>query len=72
MKDRIIRILPHINIILSLVFITLMILDWFNPYMGFLSNSISFKVLIFFGIVSIINSIILIILEKNKIRTNFF
>lgn len=66
MKEKIVKILPHINIILSIVFIILMILDWFNPYMGFLTNKISSKILIIFAIISIVNSVVLILYEKNK------
>ena len=35
------RIVPHSIIVLSLVFLTFIVLDWYNPLMGFLSNTSS-------------------------------
>ena len=33
------RIVPHAIIVLYLVFLTFIVLDWYNPLMGFLSNT---------------------------------
>ena len=63
-KNILIKVLPHINIILGIAFIIIIILDWFNPNMGFLVNKISIKLLIIFCIISIINGLTLIIKRR--------
>ena len=35
------RILPHVCIVLSLTVLVLLILNLFNPFMGFLSSAVS-------------------------------
>lgn len=61
MMNRIVRILPHITIILSLMFITFWILDIYNPLMNFVNNSISHVLLLVFCIISLITSMISIV-----------
>lgn len=62
------KIIPHIAIILTAMMITLFILDYLNPLMGFLSRNIS-KIVIILWITSIIATIIsaiISIIHKTK------
>lgn len=63
---KIIRILPHINIILAVLFITLWVLDKLNPIMNFINNSISNILLIIFFIISMANSVLFIAYERKN------
>ena len=49
-------IVPHALIVLSLVFLTFIVLDWYNPLMGFLSNTSSTTLLAALCTLSILNS----------------
>ena len=60
MKQRLKNVLPHINIILGVVFLILTILDWYNPTKGFLTNQISVVLFIAFCMSSIANAIMMI------------
>ncbi|HEX3022122.1 MAG TPA: hypothetical protein VHP81_07005, partial [Lachnospiraceae bacterium] len=64
LMKRVIRILPHSLIILSAMFITFWILDIMNPAMNFINNGISNKLLLLFCILSIINSILTVALDR--------
>ncbi|NLN03450.1 MAG: hypothetical protein GX166_01285 [Clostridiaceae bacterium] len=61
---KILFILPNLVVILSLIFITLWILNIFNPGMNFLGNKISSILLIVFFVLSLINAIATIVLER--------
>ncbi|HWT74218.1 MAG TPA: hypothetical protein VN258_05790 [Mobilitalea sp.] len=61
---RIIRILPHITIILSLMFITFWILDIYNPLMNFIGSDISKVLLLIFCIAALITSILAVALDR--------
>ena len=50
------RLLPHLTISLALCFLTLLVLDWYNPLMAFITNAISTKILAIFCVVSIVTS----------------
>ncbi|MDF2486837.1 MAG: hypothetical protein K0R46_3005 [Herbinix sp.] len=63
---RIIRVLPHITIVLSAMFITLWILDQFNPMMNFIDSEISKILLIIFCIFSMITAIVLVAMERKQ------
>lgn len=54
------KIIPHLCIILTLMMITLFILNYLNPLMGFLSRGMS-KVVIVLWILSIIAAVACII-----------
>ena len=58
------KVLPHISIILSVMFIVFIILDDYNPTMNFVNNSISTGLLLGLCIVSFINSIIIIYFHR--------
>lgn len=63
---KIVKILPHVNIILAVLFITLWVLDKLNPIMNFINNSISNVLLIIFFVVSMANSILFIAYERKN------
>lgn len=58
---KIIKIIPHLTFILSLIFITLLIFDNFNPAMDLLDNTISSYALWTLCILTAINSVISIV-----------
>lgn len=63
------KIIPHITIILTLMIITLLILNYLNPFMGFLSRGMS-KVVILLWILSILATIVCIAITlRNKTNT---
>lgn len=41
-------VLLNLTIALSLCFLTFMVLDWYNPLMGFTTNAVSMKLLMLF------------------------
>ncbi len=61
-------LLPHVGIILSLMFITLFIVDKFNGAMNFLGNDISKALLLLFSLVSVGNSCFLIHQNRKQAR----
>lgn len=61
---RIIAVLPHVTIILSLMFITLWILDKFNPLMNFLDSKLSNLLLLVLFILAILTSILAVALDR--------
>lgn len=61
---RVIRILPHITIVLSIMFITFWVLDIFNPMMNFINTDLSKILLLIFCISSLITSIITVALDR--------
>lgn len=56
------KIIPHIAIILTLMMITLFILNYLNPFMGFLSRGMS-KAVIVLWIISLVTTIIMAIVH---------
>lgn len=50
------KLLPHVNIILGLMFITFFIVDKFNGAMNFIGNDISKGLLLLFALVSMVNA----------------
>jgi hypothetical protein len=62
------NILPHIIIILAGIFIVFLILDNYNPTMNFINNTISIKLLWVFCILSIVNSVFLVITNRKAFR----
>ncbi|MBP1756303.1 MAG: hypothetical protein H6Q59_2701 [Firmicutes bacterium] len=61
---RIIRILPHITIILSVMFVVLWILDQINPRMNFIDSNLSKLLLIIFCLSSLLTSIVYVVIER--------
>ena len=62
----IIKILPHITFILSIMLITFLILDKFNPVMEFVNNNISNVLLFILGFSTLIESIYLIVINTKS------
>lgn len=60
------KLLPHVNIILGLMFLTFYILDKFNGAMNFIANDISKGLLLAFTITSMIDAAFLI--QNNRAR----
>lgn len=60
----ILRMLPHLTLILSVLFIVFLILDQFNPTMDFVNNEISEKMLWVLCISAIVNTIVLIVRDR--------
>ena len=54
-------IVPHAVIVLSLVFLTFIVLDWYNPLMGFLSTPSSTVLLIALCVLSSLSSVICLV-----------
>lgn len=57
LKRTLCSIVLHTVIVLSLVFLTFIVLDWYNPLMGFLSNPSSNALLIALCVLSIVSSV---------------
>ena len=53
-------ILPHVCIVLSLMFMVFLVLDDYNPMMNFLTNSISVVLLGVFCLTSFVNGILVV------------
>lgn len=62
------NILPHIIIILAGIFIVFLILDNYNPTMNFINNPISIKLFWVFCILSIVNSVMVVISNRRALR----
>ncbi|HOO27433.1 MAG TPA: hypothetical protein PLU43_03130 [Lachnospiraceae bacterium] len=52
---------PHMTFILSIMFVTFLILDQYNPMINFVDNSISMVLLLIMSILTLVNSIVIII-----------
>ena len=60
------RILPHVCIVFSLMFLVLLILHAYNPYMGFISGTLSLWCLGVFCFVALITAITLIWMDRHN------
>ncbi|WP_099469519.1 hypothetical protein [Konateibacter massiliensis] len=59
------KLLPHLMLIFAVMFITFLILDEYNPMMDFVNNEFSMKLLWAWCILTVIQSVILVI-QKQK------
>lgn len=59
----IIKIIPHLTFILSIMMITFLILDKFNPVMQFIDNNITNVLLFILGFLTLIESTYLIVVN---------
>ncbi len=64
------RVLPHLLFILSGIFIAFLILDEYNPTMNFINNNISIKLLWSFCLLSLLNSVVMMIDSRKDISEN--
>lgn len=62
------RALPHLVIILSVVFMVFLVLNRFNPMMGFLSNKYSRPMLWVFCVAALAESILLVSIHRRRRR----
>ena len=60
------RILPHIVLVLALLFMVFLVLNSFNPMMGFLTGTYSRVLLWVFSICAYLESAILIFISRRK------
>lgn len=60
------KILPHICIIFSLMFLVLLILHAFNPFMGFISGTVSLWCLGAFCLVALATAIVLVWMDRHN------
>lgn len=58
------KILPHMLIVLALIFIAVEVLDWYNPYMNFLGLTVSNILIIAFCLLSLAQSFRMIFCEQ--------
>lgn len=65
------KLLPHVNIILGLMFITFFIVDKFNGAMNFIDNDISKGLLLLFALVSIANAGFMIRENRRRARRSY-
>lgn len=65
-------ILPNIVIIISCMMITLLILDYYNPLMGFLARGMSIGVIVAWIVSIVLYTLALVmrIIVKGKLRKN--
>ena len=56
--------LPHLTLILSVLFIVFLILDQFNPTMNFVSNEISENMLWVLCVSAIVNTVVMIVRDR--------
>ena len=60
------RILPHALMILAALFLVLLVLNEFNPYMGFLSSDVSKLFLLAFCAVALANGVVAVIRDRRE------
>ena len=58
--------LPHICIVFSVVFLVLLILHAYNPYMGFLSGTVFICFLILFCLSALATALILVVNDRRS------
>lgn len=61
---KIIRLLPHATLILSLMVLTFFVIDRFNEYMAFMSSEISKWVIAGLALCALLSAIRLILLDQ--------
>jgi len=62
------KVLPHITIILCVMFITLWILDIYNPLMNFLNSTLSKVLMLMLFIIAILTSILTVALQRKSYK----
>lgn len=60
------RILPHVCIVFSLMFLVLLILHAYNPYIGFISGTTSLWCLAVFCIVALLTAVVLVWVDRHN------
>ncbi len=62
------RILPHLNIIMVVVLVTLLIIDICNPFMEFINNDITKGFIWFTCALSLTNAIVFLVEERKNAK----
>ena len=62
------KVLPHICLVFSVVFLVLMILNAYNPYIGFLSGTVFLCFLIVFCLSAFATALVLIVSDRRNDR----
>ena len=62
-----IKIMPHINIIISGVYITFYIIDLKNSAMAFINNPVTKFLILVLALCSVVSSIFLIVYQRNSL-----
>lgn len=60
------RVLPHCCIVLSLMFLVLLILHAYNPYMGFIAGTLSLWCQAAFCVVALATGILLVWMNRHN------
>lgn len=60
------RILPHVCVVFSLMFIVLIILHAYNPYMGFIAGTLSLWCQAAFCVAALATGIALIVADRRR------
>jgi len=63
---RLVPVLAHAGVVLSVIFMVFRVLHWYNPVMGFLTNQYTTPLLWLFCIVSLLNALILIVRSRRE------
>ena len=64
MKRLLLAILPHTVLVLALMFLVLLVLHEYNPYMNFIGSGVSRIWLLAFCVLAIANSVVCIVRER--------
>ena len=65
------KILPHLNIIMVVVLVTLLIIDICNPFMEFVNNNITKGFIWFVVVLALTNAVVMLVdAQKNKNDNN--
>ncbi len=67
--SHLLRIIPHLCLILSLMMLTFFIIDLINPSMAFLNNTITKYLLALFSLLSLIPTLYMILKEEKGQNT---
>lgn len=59
------RLLPHVTLILALMMLTFFVIDCFNEAMAFLNNTLTKRLLCVFSVCAIILSVAVIVSREN-------
>ena len=66
MKRFLLRVLPHLVLILAVMLLVLVVLNEFNPYMGFLSSGVTRVYYIIFAVLALALSIADAVRDRRK------
>ena len=59
-------VLPHAVLLLAVMFLVLLVLHEFNPYMNFISSDVSRLWLLAFSILAVVHAVVCIIRDRKE------